>query len=453
MQERCITMPAITDNNVTEQKYNVIEYAEGAPSHVGKFPEVTHLPDSNGKIDCYYSVYRHSDEIIRYYQTHTNDKGKLTLEGYHDSVWLDELVLDIDIEGNLEAALQQLRTYVIHLETQYEIDRRHLRINFSGHKGFHIRIPSILFDGFDPSPNLPEKIKEIFTELTDGFKNFDSTIYHHVAFIRVVNSRNSKSGLCAIPLTSEEIFNFSIEEIKELAKNPRTIEYIQVDELLPNAELVKLKKQDHLKPHPKEIKVDDGLWLGVGEGKRNESLAKLVGRMLVEKSSNDLIIKTALLWNKQCTPPEDEKSVISHVERLIGSFGHEDGKFWTIDKKRKVEISLTRYMDFLSEEGFGKIYMGSNYFFVRIIDNRIREYSLPQIKDHVMDYISKLSDTIKNSVREEILRRASYYLGEKLIECIPTIDPCLINDDKENAHFFFINGVAVVNKRIGDCFD
>ena len=239
---------------------------------IGKFPEVTHLPDSNGKKDCYYSIYRHSDEIIRYYQTHTNDKGKLTLEGYHDSVWLDELVLDIDIEGNLEAALQQLRTYIMHLETRYEIDRRHLRINFSGHKGFHIRIPSILFGGFDPSPNLPIKIKEIFTELTDGFKNFDGTIYHHVAFIRVVNSRNSKSGLCAIPLTANEVFSLSIDEIKELAKNPRTVEYISIEELVPNKEFVKLKDQHLGKPFTKEkrsgdVKAEDELWQGVGEGK------------------------------------------------------------------------------------------------------------------------------------------------------------------------------------------
>ena len=175
--------------------------------------------------------------------------------------------------------------------------------------------------------------------------------------------------------------------------------------------------------------------------------------MLAEKSSNDLIIKTALLWNKQCTPPEAEKTVISHVEKLIRDFGHVDGKFWTIDKKRKVEISLTQYMDFLSEEGFGKIYFGSNYLFIRIRDNRIKEYSLPQIKDYVMDYISRLPDTIKNLIREEILRRASYYLGEKLIECIPTIDPVMITDKKEESYFFFTNSVVVVNTENGHYFN
>jgi len=446
---------ATTDNNEIPQKYNVIEYAEGAPSHVGKFHKVTNLPDSNGKKDCYYSVYRHTDEIIHYYQTHTNDEGKLTVEGYHGSVWLDEFVLDIDIEGNLEAALQQLRTYVINLETQYEIDRRHLRINFSGYKGFHIRIPSILFGEFDPSPNLPEKIKEIFSELTNGFKNFDTKIYHHVAFIRVVNSRNSKSGLCAIPLTAKEVFELSIDEIKELAKKPRTIESFPEEELVPNSELVKIKEKIISKPKGMnvnfgEVKIplDDNIWLGVSEGSRNKGRASIVGYLIRKKIPPEHIHTITKLWNNSCKPPEDEKIVTKHVESLIKDFGTAENTFWTISEG-KVSFSLVEFRKYLEGEGFAKNYLNNDYMFIQIKNNRIREVSQNIIKDHVLDYIRSLELPHKEQIEEMMLQRNSYLLGENLIECISTIDPVLSSDTKEMADFFFNNVVVRITKDDG----
>ena len=157
---------------------------------------------------------------------------------------------------------------------------------------------------------------------------FDPKIYSHIFYIRYINSRNSKSGLCAIPLTAKEIFTLSIEEIKSLAKEPREIECFPVEELEQNKELVKLKETVFSGPvkftanlSKVELDENDPIWLGVAEGKRNESLAKIVGYLIAKKIDNEKIVSIVKNWNSKCTPPEDEKIVVQHTLSLISDYG------------------------------------------------------------------------------------------------------------------------------------
>jgi P4 family phage/plasmid primase-like protien len=95
-----------------------------------------------------------------------------------------------------------------------------------------------LFGGFTPSAHLPAVHKMIANELYQGFEQYiDTSIYHTVALIRVENSQNSKSDLYSIPLTVDELKTLTIDQIKELAKEPRfipanSISYSPVDSLV-----------------------------------------------------------------------------------------------------------------------------------------------------------------------------------------------------------------------------
>ena len=436
------------------QKFNIIEYAEGGAYHNGIFKNINDTVNTDGIKDCYRTVFLHTAKIKEYFKTHINKNGKNSVEGYSGEVWATELIIDFDIEKenkqeDLVKLLEDLRNLLKSIESRYDLDLKHFRINFSGKKGFHIRIPAVLFGGFTPSDKLPAQLKAIAAEITTGMK-LDTSIYSHIFYIRYVNSRNSKSGLCAIPLTSQEIFNLSIEEIKELAKNPREIIQIDDDELEPNKALVELKERlSGLSTNKKEtnIELDDSIWFNVPVGQRNKTLAKIVGKLIERKLKPEDILSIALLWNQNCEEPEAEDAVKSHVERLITEYGTNLDTFWKLGEDSRIVFNLVDYRRYLEAEGFAKTYVSKDYIFIQIKDNRIKEVSQNQIKDHVLNYIRTIDNPYQEKVEEALLNKNnSAMLGENMIECIRTIDPILNSDTKDKATFFFNNNIIEVTK-------
>lgn len=434
------------------ERFNIIEYAKDGPYHNGIFKNVNDKVSTDGKNDCYHTVFLHTAKIIEYFKTHINKKGKNSVEGYYGEVWATELIIDFDIEKenkqeDLVKLLEDLRNLLKSIESRYDLDLKHIRINFSGKKGFHIRIPSVLFGGFTPSDKLPSQLKAIAAEITAGMK-LDTSIYSHIFYIRYVNSRNSKSGLCAIPLTSQEIFSLSIEEIKELAKHPREIIQIDDEELEPNRGLVELKETatTTIKKETK-IELDDSIWFKVPVGQRNKTLAIIVGRLIERKLKQEDILSIALLWNQNCEEPEAEDAVKSHVERLISEYGVNLDTFWKLAEGSRIVFNLVDYRRYLEAEGFAKTYVSKDYIFIQIKDNRIKEVSQNQIKDHVLNYVRTIDNPLKEQLEEALLNKHnSAMLGENMIECIRTIDPKLNSDTKDKATFFFNNNIIEVTK-------
>lgn len=452
------------ENNVNacqlyDETYNLIEYAEGGAYHNCDFKNINDSVNVAGKNDCYHSIFLQSEEIKKYSDSNIIE-GKKSVTKYAGSVWAKELIIDFDMEKadkqeEIKLLLDNLRNLLKHIESEYSLDLRYIRINFSGHKGFHIRIPAVLFGGFIPSKDLPSQIKSLVKELLGGMK-FDPKIYSHTFYIRYVNSRNSKSGLCAIPLTAKEIFTLSIEEIKSLAKEPREIEYFPLEELEPNQELVRLKEtvcsqSVKFKAELSNVVLDeeDPIWSGVAEGKRNEARAQIVGYLIAKRIDIKRIISIAKLWNSNCQPPEDEKIVVNHTLSLIKDFSSVHNSFWSIDKKGKVSFSLVDFRKYLETAGFAKVYLDEDYIFIQISESRIRKVSLTQIKDHVLEYVRSLKNPNAEKIEEAMLQKNSSFLGENLIECIQTIDPKLVTDTENTAYFYFNNGIVQVNKESG----
>ena len=435
-------------------RFNIIEYAEGGALHNCIFKNVNDKVNTDGKNDCYHTAFIHTEKIKEYANAHKNENGNLTVKGYKGEVWAKELIIDFDIEEeqkqeDLVNLLENLRTLLRSIESKYELDLKHIRINFSGKKGFHIRIPAILFGGFTPSENLPSQLKAIALELTQGMR-IDTSIYSHIFYIRYVNSRNSKSGLCAIPLTTQEVFTLSIDQIKELAKNPREIVQIEDEELELNEALTELKEKcSSSKPNKKteSTKQTEVLWGNVPVGQRNKARSKNVGRLIERKVMPNDILALALLWNRSLNDPEDEGVVKSHVQRLINDYGVNLHTFWKLNKKKEIVFSVVEFRKYLEAEGFAKTYIGKGYVFIKINSNIIKEVTLTQIKDHVLEYIRNLDNPHKVEVEEAILRSTTI-LEKNLIESITTLNPEINMDNKNKAVFYFNNSVVEVNKDV-----
>ncbi len=163
--------------------------------------------------DCYKSWCRYNDDIIKYQKAH-----KKSLQGYDGLCYSDFLPIDIDNKEKPEKSLDSCRDLLHFLEQTYGLPVDAVRIYFSGSKGFHLEIPTILFGKIEPTTNIPKIFKNIV--ISFGFNDIDTSIYHINGLWRLHNSVNSKSGLYKIPLTYSNISTLTYEQICYKAKVP-----------------------------------------------------------------------------------------------------------------------------------------------------------------------------------------------------------------------------------------
>ena len=280
----------LTTNQETNynSRFNVVEYAIGnvGNRHIFKTTD-DEMQAASGK-ELYRSHYIFTDEIIEYLKIHRNEKGDSTLAGFDGELTIDELVIDIDDE-DLANALENTRKFLRILESNFDLDLKSLRINFSGSKGFHVRFPSHLFGGFVPSIDLHKVGKDIALKLSEGILIIDTSVYDKTRLMRVVNSCNAKSGLYAIPLTSTELFQLSIDEIKALAVKPRSFTYTDPNEFEPVESLVTLKDESceiDSSEERKKIKIEEA-FEPKEPGERHDTLAVLVGKLIDARISDE----------------------------------------------------------------------------------------------------------------------------------------------------------------------
>lgn len=453
-------------------KFNVVEYAKGKV----KWRNYFHKYDDKIKLETgeelYRSYYLHSEEIIEYYNTHCNDKGKNTTAGYDGDIWLDTLVIDIDgADDNLEEAHQRTKEILRSIEMNYEVDLECIRVNFSGSKGFHIRIASELFGGFEPSHNLHLITKQIAETLANGL-TMDVSVYKTTALMRVVNSFNAKSDLYAIPLTSNELFTLSIDEIKELAKQPRTIEYADVSEYGANENLIKLKhdleileygdcvqdikKNDEATENSSTARNKGKITLSEalepkGTGERHDSLIVIYGHLMASKFTNQEINKIVRHWNKQNITPMDDSRLNEELKNMEKDYSDIVKDFWRIRRNKKslkVSIEITKFIDFLKNQGFAKIQFGKAYDLIRVTDNIASLQNPQNIKDFVFKHVNR---SIENPRHREKLTdlmydRVNKYFGETLLETVDNIALEIQPDTINSSFLFYKNGILEIKK-------
>lgn len=190
------------------------EVAIGSVTNRGRIIPVEDLAKilkENQNIELYRSYYTFDKEILEHFQKY---KSVRTFKGM---LYLEKIIFDIDKGSNTDTfTLQRVREFYNRLKDDFEVGKDHIRIYFSG-RGYHIVIPNIF--NFKPSPVMHYHVKET---LEKYFPEADS-IYDNTRIIRVVNSKNLKSGLYKVPLTPDELFSLDAEGIMKLALKPRTI--------------------------------------------------------------------------------------------------------------------------------------------------------------------------------------------------------------------------------------
>lgn len=166
-------------------------------------------------VDRYRSYIKSDKEHYRslFYYSHQQYTEFLandhSVAGMHNLV-TDRLVIDLDSKEDLNLALSQTRE-VIKTLTFHKINHDDIQVCFSGKKGFSIEVK--LAEMLNRA-----QLKSVAKAIAGHLESFDSTIYSENRIIREPFTKHQETGLYKHPLTIDQLFSLSIEEIKELAK-------------------------------------------------------------------------------------------------------------------------------------------------------------------------------------------------------------------------------------------
>ncbi len=197
-------------------------------------PQDSNLNDLiKNSLDWYESLYFYNEEHKKRY----SEKG--TLAGIRDTT-TNQLYWDFDSTDNIEDtfydAVELINNLITHGITSYGI-------YFTGSKGIAVKV---LLDEFIS----PATFKSAVYELARDLKTFDKVVNDPNRIIRVVNTKHQKTGLYKVAISLDELETLSIDEIKNLAQEPR------LDTPLTPQKLPKLNIKLEVKPEVKEDSKD-----------------------------------------------------------------------------------------------------------------------------------------------------------------------------------------------------
>ena len=161
------------------------------------------------------------------FKTHLSSSGSTS--GFVGQTWSPILRFDIDgptkdIAG-LTSALEQCRKMLSGLLDRYDLNDQKLLVSFSGSKGFHIGLPSALWNP-DPAIDFHLHCRRFAESLAAMFDvSIDSSVYDRVRAFRAPNSRHPSTGLHKRRLTVSETLTLTPVEIIELARRPVPFEF------------------------------------------------------------------------------------------------------------------------------------------------------------------------------------------------------------------------------------
>lgn len=297
-------------------KYQEYKYVDSAVGGVSSRNNVRMATDSLSGTDVYKTYFRYPQTFVDHVR-----KNK-SVSNYKGFAYADYFPIDIDVKGDLQEALDKLRDLVTTLEVRHDVNVNELWYFFSGSKGFHLYIPSVMF-GAVPSTDIAVYYKRFAQDLLKPMGlAYDSTIYDIVRLWRVPNTINSKSGLYKVQLSPAEIW-LDMDEITELAKAPRKIDYVANS--IANDSLTAIYKsvQERVIVGGETIagygipKYEKPciykMMQGVGDGNRDNVCFRLAGHWRKKGLSSDITESMMQTWNRKNQPPMSEREIADKV--------------------------------------------------------------------------------------------------------------------------------------------
>jgi hypothetical protein len=180
--------------------------------------------------EAYLSAFTFGEAFKLQLDTHRSTKG---FTGPCCSPWL---WFDIDREGDLDTARRDAVRLAHFLTERFQLDDDALLLFFSGAKGFHIGIPSALWQP-EPSGTYHRSCRRLAECLADLSQvRIDTAIYDAVRAFRAPNSRHPKTGLHKRRFTLEELTGLSLERLLAMAKEPAPFDLPEPPSLHPQAD-------------------------------------------------------------------------------------------------------------------------------------------------------------------------------------------------------------------------
>lgn len=347
--------------------YKYADFAIGSVKNRNNIQDIKKFKLNGIVSDCYRSIFLYDEGLMLF----VDKTGSVA--GYAGKHTADALVFDFDGE-ELEAVKNETYKFIMYLYHNFDIPFEYLRIAFSGSKGFHVSIPmNAIVENPNPAEDFYKSYKKIAEDLSGDFKFIDSSIYEPKRLFRMMNTINSKSGLYKIPLCYDELDCFSIDEIKELAKKPRSIEQLSVTEIA----VVKPLNEIYLKwistnshtispehQQPKRDAILDVLTTGASTGDRHSAMIRITGALKKKNLDYDFILEILRQWNKKNLPPLDDERLETESFRVFKDNAFSQGPPAEIFSLRDAG---RKYQDYISQVDHCKVKTGYNS-----IDNKIR---------------------------------------------------------------------------------
>jgi hypothetical protein len=147
-----------------------------------------------------------------------------TTKGYAGPCHASWLWFDIDREDDLDAATRDARRLCAATAERYRIDGDAFLIFFSGSKGFHVGVPSSLWQP-EPTDDFHKRAARYAEQLAATARVvIDNGIYDRVRALRAPNSRHPKTGLFKRRLEFSELLDGTTAAITERAAQPQPFE-------------------------------------------------------------------------------------------------------------------------------------------------------------------------------------------------------------------------------------
>jgi hypothetical protein len=167
--------------------------------------------------ECYLSAFQFTADFA------VHLKGTGSPKGFAGPCWSRWLWFDIDRE-EIERATDDARRLVAFAIDRYSLDDDDLLLFFSGSKGFHVGIPTSLWQP-EPSPTFHKASRRFAAALAErAGVRVDESVYDKLRLFRAPNSRHPKTGLLKRRLEYDELMRLSAEGILRLAETPSTFD-------------------------------------------------------------------------------------------------------------------------------------------------------------------------------------------------------------------------------------
>lgn len=271
----------------------------------------------NNCTDCFLTVY-----AFTVYDQTTRDKT---------TAMIDTVPLDFDEEEHPENALEDVRK-VVKWAKRHGL---HIRIHYSGNKGFHVFI-----DIDHVSLQYPHKALRKFVESMQesaGFNTIDLVVTGDLdRVIRIPNTIHGKTGRYCIMLDPRDVMFLSMDDIEYAAKQPSDYKQTRI----PNGEFVTewlqyydeiAAKEEEDKEQSRNVKqqskfgstlvgksrsciaFDDLIKNGTSKGGRDYAVCGILHKCKKQKMSEPEIRKLLAGFASKCKPPIPESLIESKM--------------------------------------------------------------------------------------------------------------------------------------------